>query len=277
MTDRYAVMGNPIAHSKSPRIHTLFAAQTNQDLRYEAMLVEPGHFPSAVRVFSAQGGKGLNITVPFKPEAFAIADTVSERARRAGVVNTLSIAADGGLAGDNTDGIGLVRDLTANLGLVLQGRRVLILGAGGAVAGILGPLLDERPERVVIANRTAHKAHDLARQFPDQGNVEGIGLDALAQRRFDLVLHGTAAGLSGDLPPLPDDLLEPGGACYDLFYADRPTPFVAWGQMHGAALCADGLGMLVEQAAESFRIWRGVRPDTQKVIAALRNPAPRLP
>jgi shikimate dehydrogenase len=272
MSDRYAVMGNPIAHSKSPRIHALFAAQTGQDLIYEAIRVEPGDFAAAVDRFRAAGGRGLNITVPFKPEAWDYADRRSARADRAGAVNTLVL--DGPeVYGDNTDGPGLVRDLTVNQGYRLAGRRILLIGAGGATRGVLAPLLAERPAEVVIANRTAERARVLVEHFTDVAfgcNLRGGGLDELQHQRFDLVINATAAGLSGEVPALPDDLLADGAWCYDLLYGDRPTPFLLWAAGRGAARCLDGLGMLVEQAAESFLIWRGVRPETGPVIAALR-------
>jgi shikimate dehydrogenase len=270
MTDRYAVVGNPIAHSKSPRIHALFAAQTGQDLRYEALLAPLDDFAGTVRRFRSEGGRGLNVTVPFKHEAFALADRRTPRAERAGAVNTLTLHADGSIDGDTTDGVGLLTDLTVNHGLDLAGRSLLVLGAGGAVRGVLEPLLAERPARLVIANRTVAKALELAGLFADLGPVEGCGFDALPGRRFDLIVNGTAAGLSNEVPPLPDDVLIEGGACYDMVYADAPTAFVRWARERGAAHALDGLGMLVEQAAESFRIWRGVRPDTRPVIAALR-------
>lgn len=278
MSDRYAVMGNPIAHSKSPRIHALFAAQTGQDLVYEAIRVEPGDFAAAVDRFRAAGGRGLNITVPFKPEARAYAVRCSERAERAGAVNTL-VLDDPAVYGDNTDGPGLVRDLTVNQGYRLTDRKILLVGAGGATRGVLAPLLAERPAELVIANRTAERALALAERFADPAlgcdlhgcGLRGCGLDELRNRRFDLVINATAAGLSGEVPALPDDLLAEGAWCYDLFYADRPTPFLRWAAERGAARCVDGLGMLVEQAAESFLIWRGVRPETGPVIAALRS------
>lgn len=278
MSDRYAVMGNPVAHSKSPRIHTLFAAQTDQDLVYEAIRVEPGDFAAAVERFRAAGGRGLNITVPFKPEAHAYADRCSERAERAGAVNTL-VLDDPAVYGDNTDGPGLVRDLTVNQGYRLTDRKILLVGAGGATRGVLAPLLAERPAELVIANRTAERALALAERFADAalgcdlhgGGLRGCGLDELRNRRFDLVINATAAGLSGEVPALPDELLADGAWCYDLFYADRPTPFLRWAAEHNAARRIDGLGMLIEQAAESFLIWRGVRPETGPVIAALRS------
>ncbi|MEW6645940.1 MAG: shikimate dehydrogenase [Pseudomonadota bacterium] len=268
--DRYAVMGNPIGHSKSPLIHTRFAAQTGQALSYEAILVELGDFPAAVARFRAAGGQGLNVTVPFKQEAWALARQRSRRAERAGAVNTLRWEADGSLFGDNTDGVGLVRDLKDNHGVPLAGRRLLLLGAGGAVRGVLEPLLEERPAALVIANRTVAKAEELAAAFADLGTVRASSFAALAGQQFDVVINGTAASLQGEVPPLPDGILAPGAVCYDMMYGKEPTAFLRWAMAAGAAQSADGLGMLVEQAAEAFYLWRGVRPATAEVIAALR-------
>lgn len=268
--DRYAVIGNPIAHSKSPRIHALFARQTGQDMSYEAVLASRDGFDDTVRALVEAGYRGFNVTVPFKEDAFRLAAERSARAQRAGAVNTLAVRDDGGLFGDTTDGAGLLRDLTVNHGVEIAGRAVLVLGAGGAVRGVLEPLLAEGPASLTIANRTAEKAAQLARDFADLGVIEGGGFDLLTGRRFDLVVNGTAAGLSGELPPLPDNLLAAGAVCCDMMYGDEPTVFVRWAHGHGAALALDGLGMLVEQAAESFFLWRGLRPDTAPVIAALR-------
>ena len=271
MTDHYAVMGNPIAHSKSPRIHTLFAAQFGHDIEYRAILVEPGHFARAVADFQAQGGKGLNITVPFKEEAWALATARSARAQRAGAVNTLLLNPSGAHYGDNTDGMGLVRDLKNNLGCQLAGRRVLLLGAGGAARGVVEPLLDEKPSLLVIANRTPGKAMELVRTFQDSGRVEGCGLDELAGRSFDVIINATAAGLRGEIPALPRGVVQVHSWCYDMMYADEPTAFMRWAQEQGAERTLDGLGMLVEQAAEAFFLWRNVRPATGPVIQTLRQ------
>ncbi len=270
MTDQYAVIGNPIEHSKSPQIHTAFARQTGQDIRYERLLGDLEEFEADVDQFVAGGGRGLNVTVPFKERAFRYADSLSERARDAGAVNTLVVGGDD-IHGDNTDGAGLVRDLTCNHQFALAGAQVLLLGAGGAVRGVLRPLLDESPGRLVIANRTAEKALALAAATADRGPVSGCGLDELVGQRFDLIVNGTAAGLNAKVPAIPDDCLLDGGWTYDMLYASEPTAFVAWGRTHGAARALDGLGMLVEQAAESFRLWRGVMPDTAPVIEALRG------
>jgi shikimate dehydrogenase len=269
-TDRYGVMGHPIAHSKSPRIHGLFARQTGQRMRYEAILVPLDGFGEALAEFRAAGGRGLNITVPFKQAAWEAMDALSPRADMAGAVNTVVFRDDATLFGDNTDGIGLVRDITVNHGVDLARARLLVLGAGGAVRGVLGPLLEQGPAELCIANRTASRAHDLASRFATNGPVSGSGLAALAGRRFDVIINGTAAGLQDEVPAIPPDCLEPGGFCYDLVYGDTPTAFVRWGRRHGAGAAVDGLGMLVEQAAESFLLWRGVRPDTAPVIRALR-------
>ncbi len=266
--DLYAVMGNPIAHSKSPRIHTLFAEQTGQRMEYRAIQVDIGGFPQAVGNFEVAGGKGLNVTVPFKQDAFDLMDARSARAARAGAVNTIALE-DGRRVGDNTDGVGLVADL-ANHGVGLSGRRVLLLGAGGAARGVLAPLLERAPARLLIANRTPEKARELAAAFGDLGPVEGCGFEALAGMQFDVVINATAASLDGRVPDVPERVLAPDAFCYDMMYAAAPTAFVAWARAQGAAQAVDGLGMLVEQAAESFHVWRGVRPQTAPVIAALR-------
>ncbi|MCU0970709.1 MAG: shikimate dehydrogenase [Gammaproteobacteria bacterium] len=271
MTDRYAVIGNPIAHSKSPLIHAAFARQTGQDIHYGRILGSREDFAGDVRRFVEEGGRGLNVTVPFKEEAFALARERSERAETAGAVNTLIVLPGGRLRGDNTDGVGLVRDLCCNHRFMLEGARLLLLGAGGASRGVLPSLLAERPALLVVANRTADKAVRLAAAAAGQGPVEGCGLEQLAGRRFDLIVNGTAAGLQGDVPAIPDGCLADGGWVYDMMYGSEPTAFVRWGQSHGAATALDGLGMLVEQAAESFHLWRGVHPDTAPVIEALRS------
>lgn len=271
MRDRYAVIGNPIEHSRSPLIHRLFAEQTGQEMEYGRILGDPERFGEQVREFLRHGGRGLNVTVPFKESAFRLADERSERAAAAGAVNTLILLDDGRLRGDNTDGIGLVRDLSVNHGLSLAGKRILLLGAGGASRGVARPLLEAGPAQLVIANRTAERAQALAAELEGLGQVRGIGLGPLAGMRFDLVINGTAAGLQDRVPDIPDDLLLPGGWCYDMMYSSDATAFVRWGRAHGAAHALDGLGMLVEQAAESFFLWRGVRPQTGPVIERLRR------
>ena len=271
--DRYAVIGNPIAHSKSPQIHAAFARQTGQALSYEALLAPVDGFAQTVADFRAQGGRGLNVTVPFKLEAFALAERHTPRAQAAGAVNTLAFDADG-ILGDNTDGAGLVRDLTANLDFALAGRRILLLGAGGATRGVLLPLLDSRPARLTIANRTVAKAEALSTLFAARAGdcvLDACGFDALAGRRFDLVINATAASLADELPPLPPGLYAEGALAYDMMYGRDPTRFMRAALADGAARAEDGLGMLVEQAAESFALWRGVRPDSGPVLAALRR------
>ncbi|MBW7902048.1 MAG: shikimate dehydrogenase [Rhodocyclaceae bacterium] len=269
MTDRYCVFGNPIGHSKSPAIHAMFARQTGEDLVYEARLAPLDGFAASVRDFVAEGGRGANVTVPFKEEAFRLCNALSERARLAGAVNTLSFA-DGRIAGDNTDGAGLVRDLAENLATPLAGRRILLLGAGGAARGALGPLLERRPAALVVANRTAARADELARHFAALGPVRGGGFAELAGEAFDLVVNATSASLAGEAPPLPDGVFAPGALAYDMMYGKGDTAFLALARRLGAARLADGLGMLVEQAAEAFHVWRGVRPETAPVLAALR-------
>lgn len=271
MTDRYAVVGNPVAHSLSPRIHQVFAAQTGQDLSYERLLAPTDEFTDTVGEFFRTGGKGLNVTVPFKQEAWALADERGALAERAGAVNTLSFLPDGRVRGDNTDGIGLLRDLTVNQDLKLTGLRILVLGAGGAVRGVLEPLLGEKPTTLHIANRTAENAESLAADFSDLGPVSGGGFESVAGHQYDLIINGTAAGLTGEVPPIAGTCLGDGGWCYDMVYGAEPTAFVRWGKTQGAARALDGLGMLVEQAAESFFIWRGLKPDTAVVITQLRG------
>lgn len=268
--DDYAVMGNPISHSKSPSIHTLFAEQTQQPILYTAIHVDLGGFKQAVGNFTAAGGKGLNITVPFKQEAWDLVSERSERAERAGAVNTIIIK-DEKLIGDNTDGIGLVNDLTINHSIDLKGKKILLMGAGGAARGVLIPLLKQNPASLFIANRTPDKAKDLAEDFTDTGNVKGGGYEAITDLKFDIVINATAASLQGDLPPLPDSLLNDNASCYDMMYSAKPTPFMVWATDHNAAKVLDGLGMLVEQAAESFSIWRDVKPETKPVIEILRK------
>lgn len=264
MTDRYAVFGNPISHSKSPLIHAEFARQTGQELVYEAIEAPMDDFRGAVLAFRDAGGRGANVTVPFKEQAYLLAGERSERADAAGAVNTLTFA-DGEIWGDNTDGAGLVNDLLNNLDFDPAGQRILLLGAGGAARGVGLPLMEREPAELFVANRTAYKARELSARF----DCYGGGFEALEGRRFDLVINATAASLAGDLPPLPEDIFMRGALAYDMMYG-RDTPFLAFARAHGART-ADGLGMLVEQAAEAFAIWRGVRPPTAPVIAMLRN------
>jgi len=267
MPDRYAVIGNPVSHSKSPCIHAEFARQTLQDMGYELLLAPIDAFVASAEVFRARGGRGLNVTLPFKSEAFHFATMCSERARAAQAVNTLRFEG-GAIFGDNTDGAGLVNDLIRNLGCTIAGQRLLLLGAGGAARGVIGPLLEQQPARLALANRTAEKARLLAQTF--RGAIETGGYADLAGRQFDLIINATSASLSDALPPLPHGVFAPGALAYDMMYGKGDTPFLAFARSDGAATLADGLGMLVEQAAESFFLWRGVRPDTAPVLKLLR-------
>ena len=268
--DRYAVFGNPIGHSKSPLIHRLFAAQTGEPLSYDALLAPLDDFTGFARAFFAEG-LGANVTVPFKEEAFRLADELSPRAARAAAETPLKKQAAGRQRGDNPHRPGLVRDLTVNAGLALAGKRILLLGAGGAVRGVLEPLLAQQPAELVIANRTVEKAEALARLFADLGPVLASGFDWI-DAPVDLIVNGTSASLAGELPPISPSLIRPGHTvCYDMMYAKEPTAFNRWAAAHGAARTLDGLGMLVEQAAEAFFVWRGVRPDSAPVLAELRR------
>lgn len=268
--DLYAVFGQPINHSKSPRIHSLFAEQTQTPLKYIAQEVSPEAFDNTVFNFFDQGGKGLNCTVPLKELAWQLASTnLTERARLSKAVNTLYLNENGCIAGDNTDGVGLVTDLTLNHSIPLAGRSILILGAGGASRGIIAPLLEQNPSLLVISNRTELKAHTLAKEFSEYGNITGCGFDSVPNQPFDVILNATSASLSGSVPPIPTKSLKPNGFCYDLAYGNQPTAFVNWGLSHGASKSLDGLGMLVEQAAQAFFIWRGIKPNTTSVIELL--------
>ena len=275
MTDQYAVIGNPIGHTKSPLIHGLFAQATGQDIRYTAIEgpVEPdGAFADAVRAFAASGGKGINITAPFKLDAFAMANERSERAELAGAANALKFEG-GRILADNFDGIGLVRDIEVNLRLPMAGKRVLLLGAGGAARGALLPFLDAAPAEMVIANRDVDKARALAEQVAGRGPLVASSYANLARMgRFDLVVNATSASLTGDLPPVPPSVFSPDGTAYELAYGKRLTPFLRLAKNAGVHGIADGVGMLVEQAAEAFAWWRGVRPETSAVIDRLAVP-----
>lgn len=265
MADRYAVIGNPVAHSKSPWIHAEFARATGQSIEYIRIEAPLDAFARTVAAFRASGGRGANVTVPFKGEAFALATAQSDRARMARAANTLRFDGEAEIFGDNTDGAGLVADLERNLGFTIAGRRVLLAGAGGAAQGVAGPLLGAGAASLAIANRSAERARALAARFAP---ARGGGYEAFAGERFDLVVNATSAGLAGEMPALPEGVLAPGVLAYEMVYG-RETPFLAAARAAGA--CAvDGLGMLVEQAAESFLVWRGVRPPTAAVLAALR-------
>ena len=266
--DRYALVGHPIEHSRSPFIHTLFARQTGQHLTYELIDAAPAAFETAVRGFGAAGGRGLNVTLPHKEAAFTLVDELSHAARMAGAVNTITI--DGHLRGDNTDGVGFMRDITVNQGLELAGRSVILFGAGGAARGIIGPLLAEKPEKLVIANRSRPRAIELAAHFGNPPEIELVEFDALAGLpAFDLLVNASSAGLKGEATPFPGSLVSADSVCYDMVYSRNDTPFVAWAHEHGAAHTVQGWGMLVEQAAESFRIWRGVMPVTAPILKQL--------
>lgn len=264
--DRYGVMGYPVSHSRSPVIHRLFASQTGQHLQYELLQVAPEKLETAVRQFQRTGGKGLNITVPHKQAVTSLVDLISERASTAGAVNTL-VFRGSEIQGDNTDGIGLLRDLNVNLGLQLDGFNILVLGAGGATRGIVGPILEMQPKSLIIANRTVGKAEKIADHFGRYGPIAACSFDEVpVDEPYDLVINATSAGLQGDKPPYPEACVTENTFCYDLSYGLSPTPFSTWAREHGAARSVMGWGMLVEQAAESFEIWRGVRPDTAPVL-----------
>lgn len=268
--DRYGVMGYPVSHSRSPVIHRLFALQTGQDMQYELLQVSPEKLESAIRQFQRAGGKGLNITVPHKSEVVRLVDHLSDRASTAGAVNTLTFKEEE-IHGDNTDGFGLLRDLVSNLGLRIEGSNILILGAGGATRGIVGPLLDSKPSSLRIANRTLGKAKALAEHFSRSGPVTACRFDVVpVTEPYDLVINATSAGLRGEAPPYPAAAVTGKTICYDLSYGVHPTPFSIWARERGAAQAVMGWGMLVEQAAESFRIWRGVRPNTADVLKHMK-------
>jgi len=274
VSDRYAVIGNPVAHSKSPFIHTEFARQTDQDVVYDRILAPLNGFAPSVEAFRAEGGLGLNVTLPFKLQAYALAQEKSARACDSQAVNTLKLEG-ATIYGDNTDGVGLVRDIQINLNFPIEGRDVLVMGAGGAAQGALGMLLDAKPARLVIANRTVEKAERLAQRLREARGLSAALLSArgypeLSGQKFDLVVNSTSASLNDAVPQLPDGVFARGGLAYDMMYGKGVTLFAEFALSQGAGHVADGIGMLVEQAAESFFIWRGVRPQTGPVIAALR-------
>lgn len=264
--DRYVVVGNPISHSKSPEIHTLFAQQTQQNMEYQRLLSPLDGFKDMVTLFIATGGKGMNVTVPFKLDAFNIATSLTARAKAAGAVNTLKFE-KGTILGDNTDGKGLMTDIMSNANRSITGARVLLLGAGGAARGVILPLLEQKPERLVIANRSEDKAKELAEFFSSTGNIEVSSFSSLKEE-FDIVINATSAGLSGEMPPVPETIFAKSTLAVDMVYGDQLTPFLRFALQKGAVV-RDGFGMLVEQAAESFFVWRGIRPDTAPVFAAL--------
>jgi len=266
--DQYGVIGHPVAHSWSPFIHGLFARETGQALAYRLHDVPPERFEEYVLDFAARGGRGLNVTVPHKLAAARLATELSPRAARAAAANTLTFV-ETRILGDNTDGAGLVRDLTLNLGLTIANRRILIAGAGGAARGVLGPLIELEPIELAIAARSAERAQALARDSADLGAVRGCGLDELGLGSFDLVINATSAGLAGEVPAIPAEAIGRSTTCYDMGYSRSDTAFVRWAREHGCERAVQGWGMLVEQAAESFLIWRGIRPDTASVRALL--------
>ncbi|GJM11999.1 MAG: shikimate dehydrogenase (NADP(+)) [Pseudohongiella sp.] len=273
---KYAVLGNPVSHSKSPLIHSLFAAQTDQEMSYTAVSLEEAEFSGYVQNFFAEGGGGLNVTVPFKANAFALATSCSPRAELAQAVNTLFLDESGSICGDNTDGIGLMTDLKLNNNVDISGKRVLILGAGGAVRGVLAALVYEQAASVTIVNRTLSKAQRLVEELRPVLTAEAMSYEMLQDnansgQSYDLIINGTSSSLQGEMPNLDARILADGCCCYDLMYAASDTPFVRWAKQEGAAKSLDGLGMLVEQAAEAFALWRGVRPTTSPVIAQLRR------
>ncbi|MCB1984467.1 MAG: shikimate dehydrogenase [Burkholderiales bacterium] len=270
MTDRYAVIGNPIAHSKSPLIHTAFAKQTRQDLHYEAILAPLDGFITRVNDFIRQGGKGMNVTVPFKLEAHQLATTLTERADIAQAVNTLKFENDQ-ILGDNTDGAGLVRDIIVNLNMPVTGKRILLMGAGGAARGVILPLLQQKPALFAIANRTPEKALALQNQFTQYGQINAGSYNQFSGQSFDIIINGTSASLNDALPELPPGIFATGALAYDMMYSADPTRFLKYASQQGAKHLADGIGMLVEQAAESFYLWRSIRPETKDIITHMRS------
>jgi shikimate dehydrogenase len=267
--DQYGVIGHPISHSWSPFIHGLFARQTEQAMVYRRFDVPPAKFRRHVMHFFLHGGRGLNVTLPHKLAAAGLANELTPRAERAGAVNTLMMQGENEIIGDNTDGEGLVRDLQDNCGVQIKGTRILILGAGGAARGVLAPLLALAPSEIVIANRTEARACTLAREFAELGNLIGCGFDSALLTQFDLIINATSASTDADSPVIPATLVNERTICYDMAYSKEKTPFVRWAQSHGCARALQGWGMLVEQAAESFSVWRGIRPQTAPVLQAL--------
>ncbi len=269
--DQYLVLGNPVAHSKSPMIHNQFATQTGEAIHYDRRLVKTGDFENAIRAIQQEGISGANVTIPFKEEAYRITDELSCRAEWAGAVNTLTFRSDGSIHGDNTDGTGMVRDITTNHDQALQGKRILILGAGGAVRGVLKPVIDQQPYSITIANRTVARAEQLRNLFIDDFEIGTGGFDSLTGHQFDVVINGISLGLLGKMAPVPDSVLAKAAIAYDMVYGKGSVTFQEWAKSHGAIIALDGLGMLVEQAAESFYVWRQIRPQTLPVIEQIRE------
>jgi shikimate dehydrogenase len=270
--DRYAVVGYPVSHSRSPFIHGLFAKQTGQDISYHLMEVPPQQLADEVSNFFANGGKGLNVTVPHKQAITQLVQFQTPRAEFAGAVNTLILLQDGARLGDNTDGVGLLTDLTHNLKFELNNKRVLLLGAGGAARGVLAPLLQQTPTEIVIANRNVERAAQLVTEFAKLGVLRSVSFTDIEAQPFDLIINATAASLQGEMPQLPSGVVSSETLCYDMAYGKDDTVFTRWAKQQGAAGAMQGWGMLVEQAAESFFLWRGVRPDTKPVLEALLKP-----
>jgi len=268
--NKYAVIGNPIKHSKSPQIHQAFAEQEDVSIDYQRILADKDQFTSTVSQFISSGGLGLNVTVPFKINAYDQCQHLNEYAQAAGAVNTISFNAESEWYGANTDGIGLLNDLKINQQLQLAKKSILILGAGGATRGILLPLLQEKPAHITLANRTPSKAIELANTFSKHGNISGCGFDDIEKHEYDLIINATSASLSNDVPPIPADTVGTHTICYDLAYSDEPTAFITWSKNLNAKKAIDGIGMLIEQAAESYYIWRNFRPDTKPVFKLLR-------
>ncbi len=270
MPDSYAVIGNPISHSKSPLIHTTFAQQTHQSMQYVAILAPLDDFKATVESFRQQDGKGLNVTVPFKLQAFQLSTHLTTRATIAQAVNTLKFD-EGEILGDNTDGAGLVRDIELNLGISIATKRILLMGAGGAARGVILPLLQQKPSLLAIANRTPHKAETLQQQFLAYGNIVAGDFMRFSNEHFDIIINATSASLHDALPEVPASIFAQATLAYDMMYSHEPTRFLKFAQQNGAHQLSDGIGMLVEQAAESFFLWRGIRPQTKPVIAMLKS------
>lgn len=275
--DRYGVVGYPVKHSRSPFIHGMFAKQTGQQLSYQLLEVAPAQLASEVENFFASGGKGLNITVPHKQAVVTLVKYNTPRAEFAGAINTILVMEDGALMGDNTDGVGLLNDLHNNLKFELKDKRILLLGAGGAARGVLAPMLQQHPHEIVIANRNVERATELAKEFQSLGDLSGVSFADVVAEPFDLIINATSASLQGEMPQLPAAVVGEHTLCYDMAYGKEDTVFTQWAKQQGAARAVQGWGMLVEQAAEAFFLWRGVRPDTTPVLVALQNPPPPRP
>lgn len=273
--DRYAVIGYPVKHSRSPFIHAMFAKQTEQNLSYQMMEVIPQHLDIEVKKFFENGGKGLNVTVPHKQAVTQSTQFQTPRAQFAGAVNTIVLMQDGSLLGDNTDGVGLLNDLTQNLHMSLRDTRILMLGAGGAARGVIAPLLQQAPTELVIANRNVERADKLVEEFMTLGSLSSVAFEDIEATPFDFVINATSASLQGEMPNLPTGIIGANTLCYDMAYSKEDTVFTRWAKQQGAEQAVLGWGMLVEQAAESFFLWRGIRPDTKPVLEALLKPAPK--